>query len=104
VSSNSMWSDLPAGALKDLTLASVNFTGLNFRIGKHMGSTRMAFHFLSVHNNQPPFAFSEEIARKCASHFTPLPMKKLTVNQPSYDFEGSSPSSPTNLFNDLGRW
>jgi hypothetical protein len=23
--------------------------------------------------------------------------EKLTVNQPSYDFEGSSPSSPTNL-------
>jgi hypothetical protein len=27
--------------------------------------------------------------------------RELTVNQPSYDFEGSSPSSPTNLFNDL---
>jgi hypothetical protein len=26
---------------------------------------------------------------------------KMTVNQPSYDFEGSSPSSPTNLFNNL---
>jgi hypothetical protein len=26
---------------------------------------------------------------------------KLTVNQPSYDFEGSSPSSPTNDFNTL---
>lgn len=27
-----------------------------------------------------------------------------TVNQPSYDFEGSSPSSPTNHFNNKIRW
>jgi hypothetical protein len=56
-SSNSIWSDLPAGGLKDLTLASVNLTGRPFEIGKHMGSIESAFHRFPVHNNQPTFEF-----------------------------------------------
>jgi hypothetical protein len=57
----------------------------------------MAFHFLSVPNNQPPFAFAGQNTRKNASQFTPLHTPKLTVNQPPHGFEGSSPSSPTSL-------
>src|SRR3981081_2410270 len=43
---------------------------------------------------QPPFRWmrSDGVAGEC-----PEWQRELTVNQPSYDFEGSSPSSPTIL-------
>src|ERR1700731_2960345 len=43
---------------------------------------------------QPPFRWtrSDGVAGEC-----PEWQRELTVNQPSYDFEGSSPSSPTTL-------
>jgi len=45
--------------------------------------------------------FREFLERRAADLSDCDRVSELTVNQPSYDFEGSSPSSPTNLFNGL---